>query len=529
MKKVLVTDTLSKEGLKILEECKSISVDTPYGISQDELIKIIPNYDALIVRSQTKVTKEVIENAVRLSIIGRAGTGYDNIDVQAATKKGIIVMNVPGGNTIAAAECTLALMLAAARNIPQAMASLKSGKWDRRSFVGVELFQKILGIIGLGRIGTEVAKRAKAFGMKLIAYDPYISQEKALQEGIELVSLTKLLENADFITIHTPLSEETRKLLSYNEFQKMKDGVIIVNCARGGIIDEKSLYEALKSKKVKAAALDVYEDEPPFGSPLLELDNCITIPHLGASTKEAQTNVGIDIAKQVVQALTQGIIENAVNIPLITAELRSILEPYLELAEKIGILHAQLLPAKHIKEINVEYAGEIAHYDTACITVSLLKGLLSGILDEEVINYVNAYALACERGIKINEIRTTKAKDYANSISVNTIFDNKQRVITGVVRENNDLRIVKIDKFSIDAVPSGYLLIVPQTDQPGIIGKIGTILGNLNINIGWLQLSRTGKGQEALSVWNVDSIIPNEALSQIRNLKEVLDAKQVKL
>jgi len=526
--KVLVSDPLSKQGLEILEKAESIEVDVKTGLKPEELIAYISEYEGLIVRSETKVTKEVIEAGKKLQVIGRAGVGVDNINVEAATKKGIIVMNAPGGNTVSTAEHTIAMLLALSRNIPQADKSTKEGKWERKKYIGVELSGKTLGVIGLGRIGSYVSQIALAFNMKVLAYDPYISSEKAKRLGVELVSLDELYKNSDFITLHVPKSDETKKMISKAEIDKMKDGVRIINCARGGLIDEEALYEALKSGKVAGASLDVYENEPPTGSSLLELENCITVPHLGASTYDAQINVGVEVAQQVVDALSGGPIRNAVNIQQVDPDVLQEIQPYLILAEKIGSLSAQL-NVSGIQQVEIEISGDIAIYEIPPFTVAVLKGLLSAILKEPVVNYVNAPVMAKERGINIVELRKTKEVDFVNLITVKVKTDEKTSQISGSIFHKNDIRIVAIDGFRIDAIPQGDMLVISNIDKPGVLGKIATILGKNNINIAGLQMGRKAIGGKQMIVLNVDEPISNPVLQEINSQEEILDVKLVKL
>jgi len=522
---VLVSDPLAEQGLEILRKDPEIKVEVKIGLSPEELQSIIFRYDALIVRSETKVTPQILESPGRLKVIGRAGVGVDNIDVEAATKQGIIVMNAPDGNTISAAEYTLALLLSLARNIPQANTFLRSGKWDRKRFMGVELYDKTLGLIGLGRIGREVAKRAQIFGMKVIAYDPFISYESAAKLGVQLMELNELLAKADFISLHAPLTGETRHLLSEKEFAQMKPGVRLINCARGGIIDEKALYQALVEGKVAGAALDVFEKEPPLDSPLLQLENVIAVPHLGASTEEAQINVSVVIATQIIDALKGGSIRNAVNIPVVEAEILKRLEPFLRLSENLGKLQAQLIEG-HMEEVHITYSGDIVNYDLAPVTIALIKGILQPIL-QEAVNYVNASVLARERGIRIIESKSSEAVDFANLITVEVITDKEHRLVAGSSFGHRVPRIVRIDEFYMDAVPSGYMLICTNRDVPGVVGKVGTILGRNSINIAGLQLGRSHPGGKAISVFNVDSPVLEEVLKELRQIKEILSAKLV--
>ncbi|MFH1096307.1 MAG: phosphoglycerate dehydrogenase [Candidatus Desantisbacteria bacterium] len=529
MVKILVSDPLSKEGLAVLDEAEGIEYDLKAGMSKEELIACIGEYEGLIVRSETKVTADVINAATKCKVIGRAGVGLDNVDIEAATKKGIIVMNTPDGNTISTAEHTMAMLLSMARKIPQSYASLQNGKWDRKKFVGRELFGKTLGIIGMGRIGTQVAKRAQAFGMNIIAFDPFISEEAAQKLEIRIVDLPELYREADAITIHTPLSPKTQGLLSKKEFEQMNDGVMIINCARGGIVDETALCEALKSGKVGSAALDVLEKEPPdMANPLLKMDNCVIVPHLGASTSEAQINVGIDIACQVIDALQGKPVKNAVNIPQVETGVVAILGPYIGIAEKLGSLVGQLIEGG-LFNIRIEYMGEIAKYNITPLTVAIVKGLLSNAMHDSTINYVNALLVAKERGIKVVESKTEAIEDFVNLITVSVTSAASSQTVSGTTLKTGDQRILKINGFDIEAVPSGHLLILNQTDQPGIIGKVGTIIGQEMVNIGWMQLSRIGVGGGALSVWNLDDAISEDTLSKIRLLPEITSASMVTL
>lgn len=525
--KVLVSDNLAEKGVKILKTEKKVEVDVNTKLSHSDLKRLIKDYDALIVRSGTKVTKDIIEAADKLKIIGRAGVGLDNVDVEAASKRGIIVMNAPGGNTISTAEHTMSMILALSRNIPQADSSVKQNRWERKRFMGVELYGKRLGIIGLGRVGTEVAKRALSFGMKISAYDPYLSVEKAKQLQIELLDLKELLKQADYISVHTPLTDDTKHFLSDREFKLMKKGVRVINCARGGIVDEEALARALKEGKVEGVALDVFETEPPQDSPLLKFDNVIVTPHLGASTEEAQINVAIDIARQVCDGLLDRGIRCAVNVPCVEPEVFKIVEPYIRLAENIGSLQTQLVGG-HINKVMINYSGDVIQYQTEPITIALVKGLLTPILGETV-NFVNASLIAKERGIKIIESKTSQAEDFTSLISVEVETDRAKNSISGTLFTKNNPRIVKINEFYVEAIPSGYMLIISNLDVPGIIGQVGSILGKNDINIASMTFGREKPGGRAISVLNVDSVVPQKVLSQIKNAKNILGAKLIKL
>jgi len=525
--KVLISDSLSKEAVQILEKEKEFKVDVNTKLTPDELKKIIKDYDALLVRSATKVTKDIIAAADKLKIIGRAGVGLDNVDVEAASKKGIMVVNAPAGNTISTAEHTFSMMMALSRSIPQADLSMKKGEWERKKFMGVELYGKTLGIVGLGRIGTEVAKRALSFGMKILAYDPYLSVEKAKELGIELVALDRIIKESDYITVHTPLTDETKHLISDKAFSEMKKGVRVINCARGGIIDEDALAKAIESGKVAGAAFDVYEEEPPKNSKLLKLDKVVLTPHLGASTEEAQVNVAIDVANTVRDALLGCGVKNAVNVPCVDAEMYKVMEPYLKLAEKIGSIHAQLTSG-HIKKVKIRYVGDILKYDLASFTVSIIKGMLTPIL-QDTVNYVNALLIAKERGMTIIESKTEQLQDFASLIVVEVETDKSKGLVCGTLFTKVSPRIVKINEFYVDCVPEGNMLVVFNKDVPGIIGQIGTIFGQNHINVASVSFGRDEKGGKAVSVWNVDSNVDKKVLDEIKKAKNIEEVRLVKL
>ncbi len=525
--RVLISDSLSKEAIDILEKEKEFKVDVNTKFTPEELKKAIKDYDALVVRSGTKVTKDVLSFADKLKIIGRAGVGLDNVDVDAASKKGIIVVNTPGGNTISTAEHTFSMILALSRNIPQADFSTKKGEWERKKFMGVELYGKTLGIIGLGRIGTEVAKRALSFEMKVLAYDPYLSAEKTKELGIEPVGLKTLLKESDYITVHTPLTDDTKHIISEKEFAIMKKAVRVINCARGGIIDEEALVKAIEAGHVAGAALDVYENEPPKNPRLLKLDKIVLTPHLGASTEEAQVNVAIDIANTVRDYLLGRGVRNAVNVPCVEPEIYKVIEPYLKLAENIGAMQAQLVDS-HLNKVRIRYVGDILKYDLAPFTVSIMKGMLTPIL-QETVNYVNSLVIAKERGISIIESKTAEIQDFASLIAVEVQTDKQKSSICGTLFTKVDPRIVKINEFYVDCVPEGNMLVVFNKDVPGIIGQIGTIFGKNNINVASVSFGREEKGGRAVSVWNVDSDVSKKVLDEIRSAKNVQEVKLVKL
>jgi D-3-phosphoglycerate dehydrogenase len=527
IKRVLVSDPLSNKGLEILGKAKNLKVDLKPGLTPEELKKIIPEYDAIVIRSETKLKSDIIEAAERLKVIGRAGIGLDNVDLPAATKKGIVVMNTPQENAIAAAEHTLAMILSISRKIPQATASMKGGKWEKKKFMGVELYNKTLGLVGIGVIGTIVADRARGLKMKVIGYDPYLSKEVAEKKGVDLVSLDELLSRSDFITVHTPLTEETRNLIDKNAIAKMKKGVILVNCARGGIINEKDLYDAIKAGKIAGAALDVFEKEPATGNPLLELDEVISTPHLGASTGEAQENVAIAIAQQIVDYLVLGEARNAVNIPMVSPDILPFLRPYLRLGEKLGSFLGQICDYA-IEEVLIEYHGELVDYGTRPVMISILKGLLTPFVGETV-NYVNAPVMAKERGIRITELTSAAHEDFANLIAITARSKMEQNTIAGTPFGRKELRIVKLNDFLIEAIPEGYILLINNYDKPGVIGNIGTTLGSQNINIATMQFGRDRMGGNAISLLHLDAPLPPGMLGEILRMPNIISARQIVL
>lgn len=527
MFRVLVTDNVAREGVAVLNRAPNITADVRDKLTPEELLEVIPQYDGLIVRSATKVTAEVLARGTRLKVVGRAGVGVDNIDVAEATKRGIIVVNAPGGNTIAATEHTLALMLALARNVPQADARLKSGVWDKKSFVGVELRNKVLGVLGLGRIGSAVAKRAQAFEMTVIAYDPYITEERARELGVELRPFEEVLRRADFLTIHMPLTKETHHLLDARAFALMKDGARLINCARGGIVDENALYEALKSGKLGGAALDVFENEPLTSSPLFELPNVIVTPHLGASTREAQVSVAVDVAQEVVAALRGELVRNAVNIPAFKPEVLVVVQPYLDLAERLGRFMGQLSEGR-IASLDLVYSGELAGLGVGPLTTAFLKGFLNVFLQEHV-NFVNAKLVAQERGIVVHETRSSREEDYANLITARVLSDRGEHALAGTLLQGGEARVVMIDGYRIDTAPVGHMLVIPHIDKPGIIGRIGTLIGNDNVNIAAMQVGRKEIGGRAVMVLTVDSPVPEATLAEIAKGDGVLGVKMVSL
>jgi D-3-phosphoglycerate dehydrogenase / 2-oxoglutarate reductase len=527
MRKILISDNLSPEGLEIFKKIPGIEVDSRSKTSADELKAIIKDYDALVIRSATRVTQEVIDLADKLVIIGRAGIGLDNVDIPAATKRGIVVMNTPGGNAVTTGEHAIAMMLSLVRYIPQATASMKAGKWEKNKFTGHEFLNKTLGIVGIGRVGSIVADRAQGLKMKVLAYDPFITPEVAEKAGITLASLDEIYEQADIITIHTPMTKETRGLINAAAFAKMKKGVYIVNCARGGLVSEKDLYDALRSGKVAGAALDVFEEEPPKNMELIGLDNVICTPHLGASTDEAQVNVAIAIAEQICAYLTTGEIKAAANFPSVSGEILAVLRPYLNLAEKLGKFEAQLVTGA-IKEVAVEYSGEILNFNIAPVTISLLKGLLTPILNESV-NYINAPVVAKERGIKVVESRSSEVKDYTSMISVTIKTAKGETIVAGTIFGRQEPRIVRINKFTVEVIPEGRMFVMFNYDKPGVIGNIGTTLGENDVNISRLHLSRTQVDGKAMVVLSTDSMVSADVIEKLRKLPHVISVTDLEM
>jgi D-3-phosphoglycerate dehydrogenase len=521
--KVLISDPISDLGIEILK--KEVDVDVACGLPSAELIKRIGNYDALVVRSETQVTRDVIIAGKKLRIIGRAGVGVDNIDVNAATERGIIVVNAPEGNTISAAEHTIAMMMSMSRNIPQANASLKSKKWDRKKFMGNEVRGKLLGVVGLGRIGTEVSKRAQGMEMKILAYDPFISPARASELDVELTTVEDIVRRADYITVHTPLTKDTKDLISTKEFGIMKKGARIINCARGGIINEEALAKAVKDGIVAGAAIDVFTKEPPFENPLLDLESVIVTPHLGASTEEAQINVAVSVAEQIIN-LHKGLpVNNAINMPYVKPDVMQILEPYLPLAEKLGKLSMQLIG--NYDKVEISYCGEISEQNVAPLTLAVLKGLLEPVLGAAV-NYVNAPTIAKERKIKVIESKSKTVESYSSLITVKLSRGNEEKVVSGAV-VGKEPRIVQVNKFQIDVIPSGFMIVTKIEDRPNIIGPCCMVLGKNKINIAGMQVGRIKVGGEAIMVLGVDSEVGDDILDEIRSIDGIIDAKFVVL
>ncbi len=528
MMKVLVSDKLAEEGINILKNTKDFQVDVNTGLKPEELSSVIGEYDAIVVRSKTKLTRDILQNAKKMKAIGRAGVGLDNVDLEEATKRGIIVMNAPSGNSISTCEQAFALMLALSRNTPKADSSTKEGKWERSKFKGTELYGKTLGIIGLGRIGREVAKRAVAFGMEVVSYDPFISEDLARKLDVEIVGLQQLLKQSDYITVHTPLTKETENLISDKEFDLVKPSVRIINCARGGIINEESLYKALSENKIASAALDVYRQEPPSpDNPLLKLDNIVLTPHLGASTKEAQVNVAVEIAECIRDVLLKKALRNAVNFPSLEPEVMEFLSPYIGLAEKLGVIASQLITGR-VKEVEITYTGGINSFKLASVSSALIKGLLSPIL-EETVNFINSLSLAKERGIKVEEVKSSDSTDYVNSVSVELKSDKETQFLEGTLFANQYPRIVKINEFYLEVNPAEYMVFIYNKDKPGVIGKLGSILGRHSINIASMSFGRKQKGGQALTVLTVDNFLNEDVKKEILSDSDFTYLKFIKI
>jgi D-3-phosphoglycerate dehydrogenase len=526
VRKVLVTDSLAPEGFEILAKEQELQVVDAPGLSPSDLLAAVADAEALVIRSATKVTREVIAAATRLSVIGRAGIGVDNVDVGAATTRGIVVMNTPGGNTITTAEHALALLISLARHIPQATASMKAGRWEKSRFVGMELYNRTLGVIGLGNIGRIVAERAQGLGMKVIAHDPFLSSDSAAKLDVELVDLDALLARSDAISVHVPKTKETTGLLGRKAFAKVKRGVLVVNAARGGIVDEEALLEALQSGVVGGAGLDVFVEEPAKpGNPLVAHERVVCTPHLGASTEQAQVNVSIAIAEQIRDFLVQGVVRNAINMPSISREAAAQIRPYLVLGEKLGRFQGQLCTGS-IEQIEIEYTGDAARLDVAPITVAVLKGLLESVTDQ--VNMVNAPLIAQERGIKVIESKASRSADFATAISTR-VTGCGDRLIVGAVFQGVQPRIVRIDDFMLEAIPEGPTLFIQNRDQPGVVGIVGTILGNAGINISRMQLALQRERGEAAMLVNVDAALPDSVLETLRGLPNVISARLLEL
>jgi len=528
--KILVADDVSESGLQPLRQA-SFDVEKRTGLPKAELIEALKDCEGLIVRSETKVTADILDGAGSLRVIGRAGVGVDNIDVPAATMRGVVVMNAPDGNTITTAEHTIAMLVSLARSIPQANSSLKSGKWERKKFIGVELQGKTLGIVGLGRIGRVVAARARAMGMNIVAYDPFIAEEQARDLEIELAPLDQVYARADFLTVHTPLTAETRGIIDREVLGKMKPGARIINCARGGLVDEEALSEAIKNGSIAGAAIDVFTKEPPPADhPLLGLDQVIVTPHLGASTTEAQEGVAFTVAEQMRDYLQTGALRGAVNVPVVGLKELNLMQPYVVLAERLGRFQAQLVD-KAVSEVRIEFAGEIVDIDAAPVTRAFLSGLLRDVSAR--VNVVNAFLIADERGIKVTTtyVRTTGDKTPAihTEIRAGQSSQSLAGTLFGYGGSTREGRITEIDGFHLEAIPRGHMVVMRNRDVPGVIGSVGTMLGQGGVNISRFHLGRREPGGEAIAVIEVDHPLSRETLQALRSLEQVISAHPIEL
>jgi D-3-phosphoglycerate dehydrogenase len=525
--RVLVSDKLAEAGLKVLREAPGVELEFRPGMGEGELCSIIGEYDGLVIRSATVVTPKVIEAADRLRVVGRAGIGVDNVDIPAASRRGIVVMNTPTGNSVTTAEHALALLAALARKIPQAVASMRSGEWEKNKFQGREIAHKTLGIIGLGNIGRIVADRAQGLKMKVIGVDPVMSSDRAAELGIELVDLDALLRRADFVTIHAPLTPETKDMIDDAAFDKMKKGVLLVNAARGGIIDEDALVRAIQKGKIAGAALDVFVEEPLDPShPLLRLENVLCTPHLGASTSEAQERVAVEIAEQVVDYLRHGIVRNAVNVPALPPEIAERLQPYLDVAKALGSVIGQLEPID-VRELRVTCTGEAGELGVTPIARAALAGFLEHHLEEPV-NPISAPYEAQERGIRLAEVKEPSDR-YATTVRVTITGEKGIHTATGMPGRKGEPRLVGLEGYEIDAVMEGSIIVMRNQDRPGVIGSVGTLLGSRGINVSRLQVGLDEKSGQALALWNVDSTIPSDVLEELRKIEHVRSVHTLRL
>ncbi len=518
--KVLISDNLSPAGAQILRDA-GLEVDINTGLAPEELKKIVGNYDGLVIRSATKVTADIIAAAGKLRVVGRAGIGLDNVDIPAASQKGIVVMNAPDGNATTAAEHAIAMIMSLSRNIPQATASMKAGKWEKKSFMGREVTGKTLGIFGIGRIGAIVANRAQGLRMKVIAYDPHMPKDLVDKLGVELVSIEDLAKRSDYITVHVPLTKETDKVLSTEFFKNMKKDAMFIDCARGGVCDEAALYKALVDGEIAGAALDVFAVEPTNmeNCPMLGLNNFICTPHLGASTTEAQENVALTIAEQVADYLKTGVIANAVNVPSVSGDVLAQVGPYITLGEMLGSLHMQIAKGS-VQDVSIEYSGDLADMNTSPITVAFLKGLFTPIL-QEAVNYVNAPVIAKERGIRVVESRTEQSDDFTNTLTIRVKSSESENVLVGTVFGKKEPRLVRLNAFRLEALPAGPMLLVYNKDVPGVIGELGTTLGKAGVNISRMTVGREEASEQNVIFLNTNVPISKELLADVQALEYI--------
>ena len=525
--KVLLVDDIDPAGVEVLHSTHSITPIVHSKISREKLLEIIPDVDGLIVRSATLIDREVLSKATQLKVVGRAGVGVDNVDLEAATEHGILVMNSPGGSTMTTAEHTIAMLFALARNIPQAYSSLKAHQWEKTRFKGVELTGKTLGVVGLGRIGSEVARKCQAMGMNVIAYDPYINPEANLTSGLVLVDITQIYRESDFITVHVPLTDDTRNLINKDTIAQMKSGVRILNCARGGIINEADLYAALKAGKVAGAAFDVFESEPNTESPLMSLDNFIATPHLGASTVEAQRKVSEDICHQVADFLLKNTVNGALNFPQLDAAQVERYQHFVDLATRLATFVVQLCDGR-MQTVSIRYSGEVNDMNLNYLTSIVLRRLLTPVLREGV-NLINSVHVAKQRGIKVEETRVPAPENFTNLITIELKSDLDSHRVSGTVFTDKLPRIVNVDGYTVEVVPRGNMVFFTNNDKPGVIGKIGTIFGQANVNIAGMYLGRERQGGKALALLLVDNPVRPEVLEQVRKLDNILSARVIRV
>ena len=517
--KVLVSDNLGKVGIEMLEAEKGLTVDVRTGLAPAELAEIIDAYEGLIIRSATQVTEGLLARASRLKVVGRAGIGLDNVDIPAATRHGVVVMNTPDGNVITTAEHAIAMLMALARNVPQGTASLRSGRWDKKLLQGREVFGKTLGVIGFGKIGSIVADRARGLRLNVVVYDPHVNPAHIAGAGFESVDLETLYRQADFITVHVPKLKDTIGLIDRAAFALMKDGVMLVNCSRGGIVKEDDLCEAMTAGKVAGAALDVFETEPPGDSPLIGLERLICTPHLGASTREAQSNVAVAVVKQMIAFLKDGAVVNAVNVPSVTGDLLVRLRPFLKLGSQIGCLMPQLVSGP-IEEVAIEYTGDFQGLDLAPVTTAIIKGILTPTVKDDV-NSVNAAVLAKERGIKVTATTSSESDEFINLITARVVTTEMESRVAGTIYGKQDSRIVRVNNFRLEMIPMAHMALIHNVDKPGAIGSIGTTLGNHNINIGRMQVGQEEEGNRNIVFLSTDTAIPIDVLEELRRLPMV--------
>ena len=517
--KVLVSDNLGQVGIEMLEAEAGLTVDVRTGLAPADLAEIIGDYDGLIIRSATRVTEGLLARANRLKVVGRAGIGLDNVDIPAATRHGVVVMNTPDGNVITTAEHAIAMLMALARNVPQGTASLRSGRWDKKMLQGREIFGKTLGVIGFGKIGSIVADRARGLRLDVVVYDPHVNPEHIAGAGFESVDLETLYRRADFFTVHVPKLKDTIGLIDRAAFARMKDGVMLINCSRGGIVREDDLREAMTAGKVAGAALDVFETEPPGDSPLIGLDRLICTPHLGASTREAQSNVAVAVVKQIIAFLKDGAVVNAVNVPSVTGDLLVRLRPFLTLGSQIGCLMPQLVTGP-IKEVAIEYTGDFQGLDLAPVTTAIIKGILTPTVKDDV-NSVNAAVLAKERGIKVTATTSSESDEFINLITARVLTTEMESRVAGTIYGKQDSRIVRVNNFRLEMIPMAHMALIHNVDKPGAIGSIGTTLGNHDINIGRMQVGQEEEGNRNIVFLSTDTAIPIDVLEELRRLPMV--------